>query len=71
MSFYALNNVMRELDAIIIIINVVAIQNGPYKSVFFPTMFLNAGRKVTADLIRSKISYSYISKYSLCIFYQK
>jgi hypothetical protein len=46
-----LKRVMRELDAIIIIIRVVAIQNGPYKSGLLSIINLKEGFKKRAALI--------------------
>jgi hypothetical protein len=50
-------NTTRELDATIIMINVVAIQNGPYKSGLSFITYRNTGFKKIADLTLSTICY--------------
>jgi hypothetical protein len=51
---------INEADAIIITINVVAIQNGPYKSGLSLITSLKGGLKVIADTTLYFIYYSYI-----------
>lgn len=49
-------NTIKELEAIMIIISVVAIQNGPYKSGLSSITCRNTGFNNNADLILANIS---------------
>ena len=56
---------MSELEVTIMMIRVVEIQNGPYKSGLFSMTCLKEGLRNRADLALRKISSSSISKYCL------